>query len=104
MPDMSQAPARFDDTASAVVIDHLTVRDADLVREAQRWTTGARGPRITDTEQLARAVVTSYVTEALRIGTHALSVTGQAQDPCAVEQLLKDLADCVEWADCDCQF
>lgn len=102
MPDLGRYPAHFDDTAAAIVIDQLAVLDPDVVREAQRWTTGERGPLITDTGQLARADLTDYLTEALRMGAHALSVTGQAQDPCAVEEMLKDLADCIEWAPCDC--
>lgn len=93
MTSANQHPARFDESASAVLIEHLAVRDADTVREAQRWTTGERGPQITDTEQLAEADLTNYVTEALRIGAHALSVTGQAQESRALERMLRDVGE-----------
>lgn len=44
-------------------------------------------------DALESADLTNYVTEAVRIGAHALSVTGQAQEAQALEQLLKDVGD-----------
>ncbi len=85
--------ARFDLAASAVVVEYMLIRDGDVVREAQRWTTGARGPVIENVDQLTSADLTNYVTEALRMGAHALSVTGQAQESRALERMLKDVGD-----------
>jgi hypothetical protein len=92
MPTTSPA-AHFDPAAEAVVIDDLTIGDRDVIREAQRWTTGERGPLVDDLAELAAADLTSFVTEALRIGSHALSVTGQAQEARALERMLKDVGD-----------
>ncbi|WP_370945339.1 Fis family transcriptional regulator [Amycolatopsis sp. cg5] len=86
-------PAHFDDDASAVVVERLTIHDREVAREAQRWISGARGPLVEDPGTLAQADLTNYVTEAVRIGAHALSVTGQAQEAQAFERMLKDVGD-----------
>lgn len=91
MTELVQPPAHFDGNASAVIIEQVTISDADAVREARRWTTGKRGPAVDGLEQLVSADLTNYVTEALRIGAHALSVTGQAQESLALERMLKDV-------------
>jgi hypothetical protein len=85
--------AHFDLAASTVVVEHMLIRDGDVVREAQRWTTGERGPVVEDVGRLIGADLTNYVAEALRIGAHALSVTGQAQESRALERMLKDVGD-----------
>jgi hypothetical protein len=85
--------AHFDAAASAVVIEELAVSDKDVIREAQRWTTGERGPIIDDPVELAGADLSSFVTEAIRIDAHALSVTGQAQEARALEQMLRALGE-----------
>ena len=54
MPDKNRQ-AHFDETATAVVIERLTVRDKDVAREAQRWTAGERGPIVDDPDTLAAA-------------------------------------------------
>ncbi|MFH5207410.1 Fis family transcriptional regulator [Antrihabitans spumae] len=90
--------ARFDETGSAVEIERLTLRDKDVAREAQRWTTGERGPVVEDPDQLANADLSEFVTEAVRIGVHALSVTGQALESRALERMLKDVGERAETA------
>lgn len=85
--------AQFDGTASAVVIEQLTIGDPDVVREGRRWTGGERGPLIEDVEQLVGADLTSYVTETMRIGALALSATGQAQESRALERMLREVGD-----------
>ncbi|MCH9730851.1 MAG: Fis family transcriptional regulator [Actinomycetia bacterium] len=83
--------AHLNETIGAVVIEHLTVRDKDVAREAQRWTTGERGPVVDDPEALADADLSEFVSEAVKIGSHALSATGQSQDARALEQMVKDV-------------
>jgi len=86
-------PAHFDNDATAVVIERLTIHDREVAREARRWVSGERGPLVENLGTLAGADLTNYVTEAVRIGAHALSVTGQAQEAQALERLLKDVGD-----------
>lgn len=85
--------ARIDLTNDAVVIDHVTVRDKDVVREAQRWTGGERGAVIDDPAVLSSADVFAFVAEAVKIGAHALTATGQAQDARALDKLLKEVGE-----------
>lgn len=93
MPTPGSPAVRLNGDVSALVVEQLTVRNTDVVREAQRWTTGERGPLLEDRDQLVQADLTNYVTEAVRIGSLALSVTGQAQESRALEQMLKDVGD-----------
>lgn len=48
--------AHLDGSLTAVEIEQLTVRDKDVVREAQRWTDGERG-KIVDDPVTSRGVV-----------------------------------------------
>ncbi|WP_102143526.1 Fis family transcriptional regulator [Mycobacterium hubeiense] len=92
MPDNNRQ-AHFDDSLTGVVIERLTVRDKDVAREAQRWSTGERGPIVDDPEVLGAADLSAFVTEAVKIGSHALSAAGQAQDARALERMMKDLGE-----------
>lgn len=83
----------LDGTTDAVVIQNLIVRDKDVAREARRWTTGKRGALVDDAEVLADADFSEFVTEAVKIGAHALSATGQAQDARALERMLKEVGE-----------
>lgn len=85
--------AHFDDTLTAVEIDRLTVQDKDVVREAQRWTNGERGPVVEDLDTLTAADLSAFTVEAIKIGAHALSATGQAQESRLLEQMLKDVGE-----------
>ncbi|QDP94877.1 Fis family transcriptional regulator [Microlunatus elymi] len=85
--------AHFDDELRAVVIEHLTVSDEAIAREACRWTTGVRDRIVEDNETLAAADLTAFAVEALKLGAYALAVTGQATDARAFEQLLKEVED-----------
>jgi hypothetical protein len=93
MTKLSPPSAHLDTDASAVIIEQMTIRDRDVAREAQRWTSGERGQVVDDVGELADADLTNYITEALRIGAHALSVTGQAQESRAIERMLMDVGD-----------
>jgi hypothetical protein len=70
----------------------MVIRDADVVREARRWTTRERGPVVDDLEQLVRADLTAFVTDALRVGAHALSATGQAQESQPLKRMFDEVA------------
>ncbi|WP_006246062.1 hypothetical protein [Mycolicibacterium tusciae] len=89
----TQQRAHLGSDDATIVIEHLTVRDKDVVREAQRWTTGERGDIVDDPAVLAEADLSDFVVEAVKIGAHALSATGQSQDSRALERLLKDVGE-----------
>ncbi|MGX9672050.1 Fis family transcriptional regulator [Mycobacterium sp. HM-7] len=85
--------AHFNDDFTAVDIERFTVQDKDVAREAQRWTTGERGLLVDDPDALSTADLGTFVAEAIKIGAHALSATGQAQDARALERMVKDLGE-----------
>jgi len=85
--------AYFDGGARAVVVRALTIADQEVVREAQRWTTGRRGPVVEDPDVLARADLSTFATEAVVIGARALAATAHTTEARAVEQMLKDVGD-----------
>lgn len=85
-----QRGARLGTDRSTIVINQLTVQDKDVVREAQRWTTGQRGEVVDDPQALADADLSEFVCEAVKIGAHALSATGQSQDSRALERMIKE--------------
>lgn len=78
---------------TAVEIERLTVRDKDVVREAQRWTDGERGALVDHPDALADADLTAFVTEAIKIGAHALSATGQTQEARVLERMMKEVGE-----------
>ena len=81
-----QPQAHFDDTLTAVEIERLTLRDRDVALEARRWTAGERGAAVDDPDALAAADLSEFITEVVKIGAHALSATGQAQESRILEQ------------------
>lgn len=91
MTDLKGAHLGTDHTT--IVINQLTVQDKDVVREAQRWTTGQRGEIVDNPDELAAADLSEFVGEALKIGAHALSATGQSQDARAIERMIKEAGD-----------
>ena len=52
--------AHFNADTSGVLIERLDIGDRDVCREAQRWTTGERGPIVDDPDLLAAADLTNY--------------------------------------------
>ena len=93
MPENTPSHAHFDAAGSSIVVEHLTITNTDTLHEGKRWTTGERGPIVDEPAELAGADVTTFFTEALRIGAHALSVTGQAQESQALERMLREVGD-----------
>lgn len=93
---MNNNHAHLNEVNDAVVIENVTVRDKDVAHEARRWTTGERGPIIDDPDKLATADLSDFVIEAVKIGAHALSATGQSQDARALEQMVKEVGEKAE--------
>lgn len=86
-------PTRFTESFDGVVIHRLAIQDADVAREARRWTHGARGPVVDDEAALSGADLSAFVTEAVKIGAHALAATGQAQESQALERMIREVGD-----------
>lgn len=76
-----------------LVIERLTTDDEHVMREARRWTKGARGLVVDDDAELVAADLTPYVTEALRLGATMLTYVGETQDSRVAAEMLRDLGD-----------
>jgi len=90
---METKAASYDVEARAVVINHLSVHDDAVGTEARRWASGARGEPETDQETLAKGDLTNFVTQALRLGSLAMTATGHAQDTFGLERLVREVGE-----------
>ena len=82
--------ATFDPAGPAVVINHLTVTDAEVVSEARRWSTGQRGATAA-VDAIGDADLTGFVTQAMAVGARAIAGAGSAQDTFELERLIAEV-------------
>ncbi|MEJ7629964.1 MAG: Fis family transcriptional regulator [Nocardioidaceae bacterium] len=87
-----QAPlsAYYDSDMPAVVIRHLTVNDPAVVAESRRWSAGRRGAAVGDGD-MAGSELSTFVTQSLIVGAHAIATAGGAQDTFNLERLVSDV-------------
>ncbi|PPJ29403.1 Fis family transcriptional regulator [Nocardia nova] len=85
--------AHFTDNNTAVAVEHVVLRDRDVLREAQRWTSGHRGPIVDDPETLATADLSGFITEVVKCGAVALAATGQASDAKELERMVAEVGE-----------
>lgn len=95
MPSKPPTPygATYDPDTDAIQIIDLRLNDEVIAAEARRWTTGARGPEVTDPMTLAGADLTEFVTQSMRLGAFAIAATGAEQDRFGVERLVKEVGE-----------
>jgi hypothetical protein len=88
----TQAPraASFDPSRPAVVIEHLTVTDTEIVTEARRWSTGRRRASVPASE-MGAADLGAFVTQAMAVGARAIAGAGSAQDTFELERLVAEV-------------
>lgn len=90
----AQQPAvHLDPRGPSLVVRTFSLVDDAVIREARHWTTGRRGPAIEDPATLARADLTAYLTEAVVLGSRALSAMGQSGEARAIEQMLREVGE-----------
>ncbi len=87
-----QAPLRacYDRATAAVVIRDLAVNDRAVVAESRRWSAGQRGPAVGE-EDMADVELSTFVTQAVIVGAHAIGSAGGIQDTFNLEQLVSDV-------------
>ncbi|APE36861.1 hypothetical protein BOX37_26310 [Nocardia mangyaensis] len=83
----------FTDNNTAVTVEQLILRDRDVLREAQRWTSGLRGPIVDDADSLAAADLSAFITEVVKCGAVALAATGQASDAKELERMVAEVGE-----------
>ncbi len=87
---LTSGGASFDPATPAVVIEHLTVTDSEVVTEARRWSTGSRGASVS-AEEMGGAELGPFVTQALAVGARAIASAGAAQDTYELEKLIAEV-------------
>jgi len=84
------AVVSYDAVIPAVVIKDLRITDPSVVAESHRWSTGQRGEAV-ETSALVGADLSSFVTQALTIGSHAITAAGGAQDKFDLERMVNEV-------------
>ncbi len=82
--------ASFDPAQSAVVIEHFTITDSEVVKESRRWSTGRRGAAV-GSEEMAEVHLGAFVTQAMAVGARAIAGAGSAQDTFELERLVAEV-------------
>jgi hypothetical protein len=82
--------ASFDPNVPAVIVDHLTVADAEVVNEARRWSTGKRGAAVA-ARDMPGVDLGPFVSQALAVGARAIASAGHAQDTFELERLVNEV-------------
>ncbi|MGL5860217.1 MAG: hypothetical protein ACRCY9_03040, partial [Phycicoccus sp.] len=88
----TQQSATFDPTRPAVVIDHVTLTDPDVVAEARRWSTGNRGASL-GLDELRDADLSAFVVQSMAVGARAIAGAGSAQDTFELERLVAEVGE-----------
>lgn len=84
------AAVSYDPITPAVVIRDLRITDFSVVAESHRWSTGQRGETV-ETSALVGADLNAFVTQALTIGSHAITAAGGGQDKFDLERLVNEV-------------
>ncbi|WP_347353983.1 Fis family transcriptional regulator [Intrasporangium sp.] len=93
------AAVSFDAATPAVVIDHLTVTDSEVVAQARRWAAGTRSAAVgadgaardDGADGMGSTDLAPFVTQALGIGARAIASAGAAQDTFELERLVSEV-------------
>lgn len=88
----SQPPAAvsYDPITPALLISDLRISELSVLAESQRWSTGRRGDTV-EPAALAGADLSAFVSQAMTIGSHAISAAGGAQDKFDLERLVHEV-------------
>lgn len=82
--------AYYDRGAPAVVVRHLAVTDPAVVAESRRWSSGQRGVAVGE-DGMAGVDLSTFVSQSLIIGAHAIGTAGGVQDTFNLERLVSDV-------------
>jgi hypothetical protein len=82
--------AYYDRDTPAVVVRTLAVNDPAVVAESRRWSTGQRGAAVGERDMVGIDLST-FVSQALVVGAHAIGTAGGVQDTFNLERLVSDV-------------
>ncbi|MFT3971251.1 MAG: Fis family transcriptional regulator [Micropruina sp.] len=85
--------ARFDAKGQAIVIDTMAIDDSTVLNEARHWTTGRRGHVPDELIGVCNADVTTFVREAIALGSRVLASTAQTAETQLLETMVKGVGE-----------
>ncbi|MFP5070163.1 Fis family transcriptional regulator [Pseudonocardia nantongensis] len=85
-------PAHFDADGPALIAEHLTLHDSNVLAEARHWPTGRRGAAVPATE-MADCDLTAFVTQAAVVGSQAIATAGGTQEAYRLDALVADVGE-----------
>jgi len=91
-PERTARAAFYDTRQAAVVIDHLSITDIAVLTESRRWSSGRRGPALSEAE-MAGVDLSGFVTQAIAVGVHAIGSAGGIQEKFNLEGLVAEVGD-----------
>lgn len=89
-PDTTGSTVSYDRTVPALVIHNLNIDDPTVVAESRRWSTGVRGPAVSE-DDCAGVNFSTFITQALAVGSRAIATAGGVQDTFNLERLVSDV-------------
>lgn len=87
-----EQPIRFDPDTTTLYIGDVALTDPDVIAEASRWSTGARGEPV-PFDDLAEADLSDFLAEAVSVGARVLAIAAQTSDTLAVQQAVRAASD-----------
>lgn len=85
--------ARFDAKGQAIVIDTMAIDDPAVLNEARHWTTGLRGEVPDELIGVRNADVTTFVREAITLGSRVLASTAHTAETQLLETMVKGVGE-----------
>ncbi len=90
MKQQTDPGAYYDRDTPAVVVRALVVNDPAVVAESRRWSTGQRGAAAGE-QDMVGIDLSTFVSQALVVGAHAIGTAGGVQDTFNLERLVSDV-------------
>lgn len=87
---MEQHKARIDPVSGVLVVDGLTVDNAEVVRECRHWSSGQRGAPV-ELAELAGTDLSAFAVQALTIGATAMAAAAGVQERYGIESLVAEV-------------
>lgn len=85
--------ARFDAKGQAIVIDTMAINNPAVIDEARHWTTGRRGDLPDELIGVCNADVTTFVREAITLGSRVLASTAHTAETRLLETMVKGVGE-----------
>ncbi len=89
-PDAAVSAVLYDRTVPALIIHNLNIDNPTVVAESRRWSTGVRGPAVSE-DECGGVNFTTFITQALAVGSRAIATAGGVQDTFNLERLVSDV-------------